>query len=475
MAVTSVWRIKGSLNKLILYVENEDKTLSGEPIPNTDGIERPNEVLDSVIGYIGRDSATERKQFITAFNCELETAKEEMLSVKERFGKMGGVIAYHGYQSFAPGEVTPDKAHDIGKQLADEIWGENDFQVIVATHLDKENHIHNHFVVNTVSIYTGKKYRRTKKDYQKFREVSDRICLEHGLSVIHNPQSRGMNYGEWRAQKEGRPTVRGGIRSDIDTAIKGCLNLREFFDAMQQMGYIIDTSGKHAKIKPPDYEHFFRFGSLGDGYTLDEIENRVYNNTYREFPEFEKQELESHVLYKYTDIPGSFTIMGYRPLYQTYVYGLKVAKERPSSNKRIHWLLRSEIAKLDRYIFQSELLCSHNIDTAEQLTSFKLSLREQMSVIEDERRGLKNDLKRAERTGNESDINAIKEKIKNCTDRLKPLRKQVKACDEIFERSGVPREKLTELEEIFKRKEMSNNERISGSSGPNRQNVTQRR
>jgi hypothetical protein len=181
-----------------------------------------------------------------------------------------------------------------------------------------------------------------------------------------------------------------------------------------------------------------------------------------------------NVLYKYTDIPGSFTIIGFRPLYQTYVYGLKVTKERPSSNKRMHWLLRTEIAKLDRYIFQSELLCRHNIDTAEQLAAFKGSLTEQMSAIEDKRRELKNELKRAMRTGDESSINAVKEKIKDCTDRLKPLREQVKACDEIFERSGVPREKLTELENIL-RKEKSADERISRSSRPDRQDVTERR
>ncbi len=474
MAVTSLWRIKGDLNKLILYVENEDKTLSGEPISDADGSKTPNDVLDSVISYIGRDSATGRKQFITAFNCELETAKDEMLDVKERFGKLGGVIAYHGYQSFSPGEVTPTKAHDIGKQLADEIWGENDFQVIVATHLDKKNHIHNHFVVNTVSIYTGIKYRRTKKDYQKFREASDRICLEHGLSIIHNPQqSRGMNYGEWRALKEGRPTVRGGIREDIDIAIKGCLTVREFFEAMQEMGYVIDNSGKYTKIKPPDHERFFRFQGLGAGYTVEDIQRRLYSNTEREFPTFEEQEPMENVLYKYTDIPGSFTIIGFRPLYQTYVYGLKVTKERPSSNKRMHWLLRTEIAKLDRYIFQSELLCRHNIDTAEQLAAFKGSLTEQMSAIEDERRELKNELKRAERTGDESSINAVKEKIKDCTDKLKPLREQVKACDEIFERSGVPREKLTELENIL-RKEKSADERISRSSRSNCQDLPER-
>ena len=205
---------------------------------------------------------------------------------------------------------------------------------------------------------------------------------------------------------------------------------------------------------------------------IDAIMERLANNTHKEFPIFDEQEPISNVLYKYTDIPGSFTIMGFRPLYQTYVYGLKITKERPSSNKRMHWLLRTEIAKLDRYIFQSELLCSHNIDTAEQLASFKLGLTEQMSEIEDIRRKLKNELKRAERTGDENSINAVKEKIKDCTMQLKSLREQVKACDEIFERSGVPREKLTELENIYK-KEMSNNERISGSGRPNREDVPQ--
>lgn len=472
MAVTSLWRINGRLDKLILYVENEDKTISGELIPNAENLKIPDEILNSIIGYVGRDNATEKKQFIKAINCELETAVEDMMNVKKRFDKLGGIIAYHGYQSFAADEITPSKAYDIGVELAEELWGDR-FQVIVATHLDKDSHIHNHFVINTVSIYGGTKFYRSEKDYQKMREVSDRLCREHGLSVIENPQSKGMNYGEWRAQKEGRPTVRGGIREDIDVAVKGCFNLREFFEAMQQMGYTIDTSGKYAKIKPPDYEHYFRFRSLGDGYNIMDIENRLYNNTHREFPKFEKQEPMSNVLYKYNDIPGSFTIMGYRPLYQTYVYGLKVTKERPTSNKRMHWLLRTEISKLDKYIFQSELLCSHKIDTAEQLISFKEGLKEQITAIAVERRGYKNELKRAERKGDENAINGAKEKIKNCTDKLKALYKQVDACDAIFERSGIAREKLEELEKIY-RKEMQLDERISRSGRPNCQNVPER-
>ena len=473
MAVTSVWRIKGNIGKVILYVENEDKTRSEEAFDNSKKSTETGDVLNEVLNYVSRDSATEEQVYVSGVNCAPQNATEAMMKIKRKFNKLGGTTAYHGYQSFNKDEVTPELAHRIGIDLATEVWGDK-FQVVVATHLDKQDHLHNHFVINTVSFVDGIKYRRTKRDYQKLREVSDRLCLEHGLSVIHDPQSRGMNYGEWRALKEGRPTVRGYIREDIDTVIQGSETISEFFAGLKQMGYVIDTSGKYDKLKPPDSERFFRFQGLGPGYTPEDIQYRIKNNRAPVEPNYPDQEPMENVLYKYTDIPGSFTIMGFRPLYQTYVYGLKVYKERPSTNKRMHWLLRTEIAKLDKYIFQSELLCRHNIDTAEQLAAFKGSLTEQMSAIEDKRRELKNELKRAMRTGDESSINAVKEKIKDCTEELKPLREQVKACDEIFERSGVPREKLTELEEIL-RKEKSADERISRSSRPDRQDVTERR
>lgn len=473
MAVTSVWRIKGNIGKVILYVENEDKTRSAEAFDNSKNSTETGDVLNEVLNYVSRDSATEEQVYVSGVNCAPQNATEAMMKIKRKFNKLGGTTAYHGYQSFTNGEITPELAHQIGVDLATEVWGDR-FQVVVATHLDKQEHLHNHFVINTVSFVDGRKYYRSEKDYQRMREVSDRLCLEHSLSVIHNPQSRGMNYGEWRALKEGKPTVRGGIREDIDAIIESCSNIREFFVGLKAMGYIIDTSGKYDKIKPPDYDRFFRFQSLGQGYTPEDIQRRIDNNYKPKDLVYPDQEPMENVLYKYTDIPSSFTIMGFRPLYQTYVYGLKVTKERPSTNKRMHWLLRMEIAKLDRYIFQSELLCRHNIDTAEQLAAFKGSLTEQMSAIEDKRRELKNELKRAMRTGDESSINAVKEKIKDCTDKLKPLREQVKACDEIFERSGVPREKLTELENIL-RKEKSADERISRSSRPDRQDVTERR
>ena len=122
-----------------------------------------------------------------------------MLAVKRRFGKETGTVAYHGYQSFAPGEATPEMAHEIGLQLAQQLWGEK-YQVVVATHLDKESHLHNHFVLNTVSFVDGIKYHRTAKDYHDMQTTSDALCREYGLSVIEEPhRGKGKHYGEWRA------------------------------------------------------------------------------------------------------------------------------------------------------------------------------------------------------------------------------------------------------------------------------------
>jgi len=110
-------------------------------------------------------------RFVSGVNCHPDTAGEEMLMVKRRFGKEGGTLAYHGYQSFAPGEATPELAHEIGIKLAQRLWGDR-YQVLVATHLDKANHLHSHFVVNTVSFVDGIKYHRTKQDYKEMQRVS---------------------------------------------------------------------------------------------------------------------------------------------------------------------------------------------------------------------------------------------------------------------------------------------------------------
>ena len=220
MAVTSLWRVKGYIGKVVMYAMNPEKTT--ESVSFQTGAEKVSaeNTLGGIVSYVERDEATNLKSLVYGIKCHKDTAVQDMMAVKRKFEKTDGVIAYHGYQSFAEGEVTPDKAHEIGKALAKELWGDR-YQVLITTHLDKDSHIHNHFVINTVSYVDGKKYHRTKQDYYNMREVSDRLCKEYGLSVIRNPKSKGKSYAEWRAEFEGRPTVRGTIREAIDIAVSG--------------------------------------------------------------------------------------------------------------------------------------------------------------------------------------------------------------------------------------------------------------
>lgn len=131
MATTKIWPVKGDVGHVLRYVQNEDKT---EPSRQPDS-------LESVLDYVGRGDKTDARQYVSALNCEPDTARMEMMVVKRHFGKTGGTVAFHAYQSFAPGEVTPEEAHQIGVQLAGELWGDR-FQVVIATHLDR-NHLHN--------------------------------------------------------------------------------------------------------------------------------------------------------------------------------------------------------------------------------------------------------------------------------------------------------------------------------------------
>ena len=162
MAVTSLWRVKGHIGKVVLYAMNEEKTTQKEIIRTDSDDTNPETALSDLISYAERDNATALKRFVYGINCDPLRAAQNMMKVKKDFGKLDGTVAYHGYQSFKEGEVAPETAHEIGVKLASELWGDK-YQVLVTTHLDKDPHLHNHFVLNTVSFVDGKKFHRTKK------------------------------------------------------------------------------------------------------------------------------------------------------------------------------------------------------------------------------------------------------------------------------------------------------------------------
>lgn len=460
MAVTSLWRVKGYIGKVVMYAMNPEKTT--ESVSFQTGAEKVSaeNTLGGIVSYVERDEATNLKFLVYGIKCHKDTAVQDMMAVKRKFEKTDGVIAYHGYQSFAEGEVTPDTAHEIGKALAKELWG-NRYQVLITTHLDKDSHIHNHFVINTVSYVDGKKYHRTKQDYYRMREVSDRLCKEYGLSVIEKPKTKGKSYAEWKAEFEGRPTVRGTIREAIDIAVSGSGSRLEFLDAMDQMGFIIDQSGKYPKIKHIGGERFVRFNSLGPGYSPEEIFERIRYNEYPEFPEVPPQESPQQIFDGQTERVAA---MNYTAVYHCFVTALKITTERPNTNKKMCFLVREDQGKMRSYSDQLLMLTEHKIETKEQLLAFREKATAQIPEVIKLRQDMRNALKRAIRAGDETMISKTKYNIDIYSRQLKKLRREINACDSVLERMDSVREKLTRIEdEKFRGKDRLKNEHISRS------------
>lgn len=397
--------------------------------------------LDDVILYAVDSKKTQQTDdescevlhsFVSGVNCIPATAREEMLAVKKRFGKEDGTIAYHGYQSFAPGEATPELAHEIGIKLAERLWGDR-YQVLVATHLDKEHHLHSHFIVNTVSFVDGKKYYRSAKDYHDMQMASDDLCREYGLSVIENPNGKGKHYSEWQADRDGKPTLRSMIRADIDRAILASTTDRGFVKVMTAMGYEFKTYTKYGEplkypsIKPPDTKSFFRLYKLGKGYSLDEIRDRIWQNQYKHYPFSDIRYVKK---YRYKgDQKKHRKITGLRALYFRYCYELKIIVKHPFLKKRVSFLLREDIVKLDKLNEDIRFLGKYGIETMVDLDRSKESKMEEIEFLKQER-------KLADPNRNEE----IKKE-------LAQLRKDIRICDRIAERSIAIQEKRKEIKE----------------------------
>ena len=436
MAVTSLWRVRDNIGRVIKYAGNEKKTLVPE--------DSASDSIGTVLDYAARGEATEPRKLISGINCSPENAKTEMQAVKDFYKKTGGTLAYHGYQSFAEGEVTPEQAHEIGKELAERLWGDR-YQVLVATHVDKVSHIHNHFVLNTVSFVDGIKYHRTKTDYRKMQQVSDMLCRERGLSVVRHPEDHtGKQYAEWKAEKEGRPTIRGKIREDIDRAVKASVTFRDYTDAMKAMGYELKLSSARGEqlmrpsLRPEGSQRFYRFDSLGKGYDFDSIIDRILDHIQRTDP-FPEEELQKVRRYREEHLP--FTkAKGIAALYYHYCYELHIIQKFPAAIRKVSQYMREDLAKLERLDEDTRLLGENRIETLDELNHFREDLTVQLNVQTEKRDRLRLELRKAvRRCGNVSD-NAEAEKLRTeismITKEIGKLRKNIKACDRIEDRSG---------------------------------------
>ena len=249
MAVTKIKAIRGTLSKAIAYILNPEKT--------------------------------DEKLLVSSYGCASETAAREFEWTRKIAEQKGmnpvRIIARHVIQSFEIGEVTPELAHEIGKQFADEILG-GKYEYVLTTHIDKD-HVHNHLIFNAVDFVDYHAYKSYKRIYYDMREVSDRLCKENGLSVIPPSQNKGMGYKEYTEAKRGT-SWKQKLKQTIDRLVITAKDYDDFLRLMQEGGYEIKT-GKYISFRAEGQERFTRSKTIGENYTEERIKERIAGRTPR--------------------------------------------------------------------------------------------------------------------------------------------------------------------------------------------------
>lgn len=249
MAVTKIKAIRGTLSKAIAYILNPEKT--------------------------------DEKLLVSSYGCASETAAREFEWTRKIAEQKGmnpvRIIARHVIQSFEIGEVTPELAHEIGKQFADEILG-GKYEYVLTTHIDKD-HVHNHLIFNAVDFVDYHAYKSYKRIYYDIREVSDRLCKENGLSVIPPSQNKGMGYKEYTEAKRGT-SWKQKLKQTIDRLVITAKDYDDFLRLMQEAGYEIKT-GKYISFRAEGQERFTRSKTIGENYTEERIKERIAGRTPR--------------------------------------------------------------------------------------------------------------------------------------------------------------------------------------------------
>ena len=454
MAVTSIWPIKGRVDKVISYARNPEKTTEYSELSAL-------HTVGNVIEYAADEIKTERRAYVTGINCDEETAAETFIRTKELWNKTGGRMCYHGYQSFKADEVTVETAHEIGVKLAKELWG-NRFEVLVATHCNT-GHYHNHFVINSVSFMDGKKFYNSPVDYAKMREVSDQLCREYGISVIERQKEKAKPYAEWKAEQENRPTLRGTIRADIDAAILASTTRKGFFNHLAAKGYEFKFVGedgralKYPGLRPPGAKGFFRFAKLGRGYSLSDIDDRILGKYRKVDPYPPEERAKVRQLRAESQPPYERQRSGLQTLYRRYCFELHIIERHPTSVKRVSIFMREDLAKLDRLDAQTRFLAANGIESGEQLAAKSADIQKHMEALTAERQGLYNEIRRIARAGEKpTEQKARRDEI---SEKLKELRKDLRLCDGTAKRSAQTREELDWFLNEQGRDERKRNER----------------
>ncbi len=424
MATTKIWPVRDNLKRVVDYAENHLKTANPEFYSKEELAD-----LHSVLQYAANDSKTAMQHFVTGINCVDTLAYEQMTLTKRRFGKSGGNLAYHAYQSFKPDEVTPERCHEIGVELAKRIWGDR-YEVVVSTHINTTC-VHNHFVINSVSFVDGKKLNNNYAMYfGNLRRESDNICRQNGLSVIENPGTPTPG-NIYLAERDGEPTRYNVMRADIDDCIQHSITKKQFGSYLRDRGYVInfDENRKYWTIAFKGDKRATRLERLGENYSNAVIQSRIAKNflnkpVYFTTPQIKRFRMKG-------SLNRAKKITGFRALYLHYCYLLGIIPKRKEKRVPVSPQMRMELRKFERYKAEIVLLFRNNIDTIEQLNSFIEQKKAEIYRCEDERRKIYNKM----RSAPPENIQALRTDRDTASERIKLIRRELFYCRDILENS----------------------------------------
>ena len=441
MAVTGFCPIYKNLKATLDYADNPDKTTDRRYLDDD---------LYAALSYAENDNKTDRKMYVGGINCSKQNAYTEMIAVQRRFGLRGKVVGYHGIQSFAAGEVTPEQAFEIGKATARKMWGDR-YQVLVTVHLNTDN-VHCHFVVNPVSFKDGAKFQNKIGDHKELRKVSDAICQEHGLSVLENSSFYGGHKKDYWRHKSGKKTHRDYLREDVEYCLSFATSPREFESQLYALGYTLDPV--RFSVKAKHWERSVRLANIG--FTKEIVQAQLdrnaecryhlftleYRTPYRpkKFPlEDELRKLEFSIYHSY----DAATVL-VDTIFYLVITVIQIAAEL-SDVMLLSPDLRAAEKDLKDLISDYHFLKENGIHTISDLQANIDESKAQLSDLERERKTLGNRIRRP-KSPEEQVKN--KECRKEISKQMKPARERLRRAEKISKKSPHLYELLKQEHEL---------------------------
>ena len=417
---------------MIEYAENPDKTTAKEYLEDD---------LYNALSYVENDDKTDRQIYVDTINCSKRNAYGEMVAVQKRFGSRGDIVAWHGFQSFAEGEVTPDEAFEIGKETALRMWGDK-YQVVVTVHLNTDN-LHCHFVVNPISFKDGSRFQNKIYNHRRLREISDDVCRERGKSVLeHSSFYGGKSRRAYWAEKKGHPTHRDMLAKDVEYCLSVSYTRETFYKQLYGLGYEIDKT--RMSVRGKGWERAVRLRSIG---FTDEVIDRRLNRNYSYGYSFVGRVWNTHppkkrrsVLLFYIAHDLGYNIEHSRDVAEIYIdllfliiinafQTIKEIKDAVVMSVE----LRHAVKNLQQFIYDYNFLREADIHTFPQLDRYIESTQNKIQELERERSLLRNKIRRETDPEVLADNRTQRSEITN--KHIEPLRKNLDRAKRIRDKS----------------------------------------